>query len=221
MRQLTWPMLSATLLLAACATAPVPYPRGMDERFTAYARQAPCCDDPADFAYADLPGSGGLEFVIGQSNPLFEFQSGPSYFAAFRLPDSEEPYRVRIKSFFEGPAPPAGSIFYPVLAMMDDAFIVTRVSNLDNLSLDVALATPGGESGLSVTAPFDPTVMRERYLVVFTPAVLLGAAPDERREGDVLTGPTLEWLDRRGDGVIAPSPYGRLRISVAPVAPPG
>ena len=218
--------LTATLFLfplvflAACATTP-PYPRDLDARLATYAREAACCDDPAQFSYAELPAAGSLDFVIGSANPAFEFQSGMSHFAAFRLPDTGEAYRVRIKSYFDGPEPPDGSIFYPVLAMMDETYIVTRVSNLDNLALDTALATPGGRSGLAVTAPFDPNVTRERYLVVFTPAVLLGAAPDERRDGDVLTGPTLDWLDRRGRGVVTPSPFGRLSISIAPIAPPG
>jgi len=221
MRHPTWPLLFSACLLAGCATVSAPYPGDMEQRLAAYGQGAACCEDPAEFAYAELPASGSLDFVIGRANPLFEFQSGLSPFAAFRLPDTGQPYRVRIKSYFDGPAPPGGSIFYPVLAMMDDAFIVTRVSNLDNLSLDLALATPGGENGLEITAPFDPGQMRERYLVVFTPAILLGAPPDERRDGDVLTGPTLDWLDRRGNGVVSPSPYGRLHISIAPVAPPG
>ncbi len=221
MRHLTWLLPCSACLLAACATMPGPYPGDLERRLAAYALESSCCGDPAEFAYTALPESGGLDFVIGDLSPAFEFQSGLSAFAAFRLPETDQPYRVRIKSFFDGPAPPDGSIFYPVLAMMDDAFIVTRVSNLDNLSLDIALATPGGESGLAITAPFDPGQMRERYLVVFTPAILLGAPPAERRDGDVLTGPTLDWLDRRGNGVVSPSPYGRLHISIAPVAPPG
>ena len=74
---------------------------------------------------------------------------------------------------------------------------------------------------MAVTAPFDPAISPERYLVVFTPAVLLGAPPAERREGDVLTNPTLDWLQRRGDALVAASPFGRLSILVAPIAPPG
>ena len=220
-----WPparlLLIPAIALAGCAAAPRPYPADLDARLAAYAQGVPCCDDPAGFDFATLPAAGTVEVVIGEASPSFEFQSGLSRFAAFRLPESDASFRVQVKSYFDEAAPPAGSVFYPVLAMMDDAFIVTRVSNLENLRLDQALATPGGASGLAVVAPFDPGVSRERYLVVFTPAVLLGAPPPERREGDVLTLPTLDWLDRRGEGVVAPSPFGRLRITVAPSALPG
>lgn len=214
-------LLLAATALTGCAAAPRPYPADLDARLDAYAQGQPCCDDPAGFDFVGLPAAGTVEVVIGEASPTFEFQSGLSRFAAFRLPESGAPFRVQVKSFFDDATPPAGSVFYPVLAMMDESFIVTRVSSLENLRLDQALATPAGESGLAVIAPFDPGVSRERYLVVFTPAVLLGAPPPERREGDVLTLPTLDWLERRGDGVVTPSPFGRLRITVAPSALPG
>jgi hypothetical protein len=221
MRRPHW--LPATVLaaLGGCASTPPPYPGDLDARLALYAGAVACCEDPAAFAYAPLPVAGSIDFVIGGDSPTFEFQSGPSRFAAFRLPDTEGRFRVQVKSFFDDPPAPGGSVFYPVLAMMDDSFIVTRVSSLDNLRLDQALATPGGESGLAVIAPFDPAASRERYLVVFTPAVLVGAPPAERREGDVLTAPSVDWVARRNDNVVAPSPFGRLRIIVAPESLPG
>lgn len=218
MRCLSSAILLTLVGLSACAAAPQPYPVDTQARLAAYAAAAPCCDDPAGFDYAALPAAGNLDVVVGTASPVFEFHSGLSPLAAFRLPDTDLPYRVRVKSYFDGEGVD-GSVFYPVLAMLDDAYIVTRMSNLDGLKLDQALATPGGETGLAVTAPFHPRFSRERYLVVFTPAVLLGAAP-ERRDGDTQTLPTLDWLERRGDAVVAPSPFGRLRITVAPEALP-
>jgi len=193
----------------------------MDARLEAYAGSTACCDDPTSFTYTQLPEAGTVEVVIGRSSPTFDFQSGLSRFAAFRLPDGPGAFRVRVKSFFDGPDTSDGSVFYPVLAMMDDSFIVTRVSSLDNLRLEQALATPGGASGLAVTAPFDPNISPERYLVVFTPAVLLGAGPGDRRDGDVLTVPSADWMERKGKALIAPSPFGHISITIAPIAPPG
>jgi hypothetical protein len=181
-----------------------------------YGGTGACCEDPASFGYTALPDAGMVEFVIGRESPGFEFQSGLSRFAAFRLPDTPAPFNVRVQSFFDAPGGAGANVFYPVLAMMDDAFIVTRISSLENLRLDQALATPGGESGLAVIVPFDPDFSRERYLVVFTPAVLLGAPPPERRDGDLLTGPSIEWVGRRNENIVNPSPFGRLRITVAP-----
>lgn len=213
-------IIAAALLASGCAASARPYPGPLDARFAAYARAAPCCDDPAAFDYAELPATGRLEVVIGTTSPVFEFQSGRSHFAAFRLPAAAQPYRVRVRGLIDGPRADSASVFYPVLAMMDDAFVVTRVSGLDNLRLEQALTLPGGEPGLAVTAPFDPAQGRERYLVVFTPATLLGEPPPDRRDGDVLTAATRLWLERRGTTMIDPSPYGRLDVSVAPLDPP-
>lgn len=214
-------LIVAAALASGCATAGRPYPASLEARLAAYGRAVPCCDDPAAFHYAELPESGSLDIVIGPASPAFEFQSGRSHFAAFRLPPAIQPYRIRVRSIIDDAQADAASVFYPVLAMMDDAFIVTRVSGIDNLRLEQALTVPGGQPGLAVTAPFDPAMAKEIYLVVFTPAVLLGAAPPERRDGDVLTGATRSWLERRGDARVDPSPYGRLNISIAAVEPPG
>lgn len=217
---MSWSLATVAVLLAGCASTPPPYPAQADARLALYAASEACCDDPAAFAYTDLPAAGRLEFVIGGGDPAFEFQSGVSRFAAFRLPDTGEAFRVQVKSYIDGEGSGERAVFYPVLAMMDDAFIVTRVSSLENLRLDTEIATPGGDNGVAVTAPFDPGISRERYLVVFTPAVLLGSPPAERREGDVLTLPTLDWLQRRGDAIVPPSPFGRLRIVIAPASLP-
>ena len=65
----------------------------------------------------------------------------------------------------------------------------------------------------------DPAEQPGRYLVVFTPAALLGAPPDDRREGDLLTPASLAWMERRGEMALPASPYGRLRITVVPEYP--
>jgi hypothetical protein len=54
------------------------------------------------------------------------------------------------------------------------------------------------------------------YLVVFTPAALLGQPPPDDREGDMLSLSALAWRERSGEGALPPSPYGRLQVTVAP-----
>ena len=207
---------------AACATAPPQsYPAQPEARLALYARTKACCDDPSAFSYQSLPAQGFADAVVNRSSPAFEFHSGLSPFTAFELPKAAAPYRLRVKSFFDTGRDGEASIYYPVVALLDDTFIVLRMSGLDNLRLEPALATPGGETGLAVTIPIDPATEDARYLVVFTPAAVLGSAPDARREGDLLTPASLAWLERRGDAAVAASPYGRLRITIAPELPAG
>lgn len=209
-------LLAATL--AGCAATSAGLPGSDTARLAAYERAKACCDDPGRFDFEALPATGTVTRVIGTAAPLFEFQSGRSHFAAYRLPDADEPYRVRVKSFFAGRSGPDGYVFYPVVALLDESMFVSRVTGIDNLRLDQGLTVPGGESGLVVTVPLDRRVARERYLVVFTPAVLLGSPPDDRREGDMLTEPVREWMQKRGV-FVAPSPYGRIEVSVIPGSP--
>lgn len=189
------------------------------ERLALYARATACCDDPSSFRYLTLPQRGFADAAVDRAAPVFDFHSGLSPFAAFELPQADGPYRVRVKSLFDARDDGDSGVFYPIIALLDDTFIVTHMTSLDSLRLEPALATAGGEAGLAVTLPIDPRTQRGRYLVVFTPAVMLGAPPDDRREGDVLTPASLAWLERRGEAVLPASPYGRLRITVAPDMP--
>ena len=101
-------------------------------------------------------------------------------------------------------------MFYPVIALLDDTFIVVHMTGPDSLRLEPALATPGGEPGLAVSIGVDPAEQKGKYLVVFTPAALLGKPPPADREGDMLSLSALAWLERRGEAALPASPYGRL-----------
>lgn len=208
--------LAMAAALAGCAAAPLQsYPAKPEARLALYARTQACCDDPSGFSYLPLPERGFTDAVVSRASPAFDFHSGLSPFAAFELPKVATPYRLRVKSLFDPGRDEEPSVFYPVVALLDDTFIVLRMSGLDNLRLEPGLATAGGETGLAVTMPIDPAMESARYLIVFTPAAVLGAAP-ERREGDLLTPASLAWLERRGDTAVPASPYGRLRITIAP-----
>lgn len=207
----------AVAACAGCATAPPqPYPADAAAQRAIYARSTACCDDPSAFRFSALPLPGFTDAVIDRTAQVFDFHSGLSPLAAFELPRSDAPYRVRVKSLFDPRDGGEAGVFYPVVALLDDTFIVTQMTGLDSLRLEPALATAGGEAGIAVTLAIDPRAERGRYLVVFTPAVLLGAPPDSRREGDVLTPATLAWMERRGQAALPALPYGRLRLTVAP-----
>jgi hypothetical protein len=213
-------VLLAAIACAGCAAGPAPsYPATAEARLALYAETTPCCDDPSGFPFKALPPRGFTDAAVDKTSPVFDFHSGLSPFVAFELPRQTAPYRVRVKSVFDEKRGGSGGVFYPVVALLDETFIVVHMTGVDNLRLEPALATPGGTPGLSVSLAIDPAEQKGKYLVVFTPAVLLGAPPDLRREGDLLTPPTLAWLERRGETAIPASPYGNIKITVAPDQP--
>ncbi len=207
----------ASTVLAACAMQAAPsYPATTEARLATYAKATPCCDDPSGFRFNALPQQGNADAIVDLSSPVFDFHSGLSPFAAFELPAENTPYRIRVKSLFDRKSGDKTGVFYPVVALLDDTFIVVHMTGLESLRLEPALATVGGEAGLAVSLGIDPAENRGKYLVVFTPAALLGAPPDSRREGDMLSPEALAWIERRGEGALPASPYGRLKITVAP-----
>lgn len=210
----------AAAALAGCASQPAPsYPAATAARLATYAEATPCCDDPSGFAFGALPRQGNAQATIDPATPVFDFQSGVSPFAAFALPQQASRYRIRVKSLFDAKDSGEHGVFYPVVALLDDTYIVVHMTGLESLRLEPALATPGGESGLAASIGIDPTEQDARYLVVFTPAVLLGKPPPPDREGDVLSLSALAYMERRGEAALPASPYGRLSITVAPETP--
>jgi hypothetical protein len=203
--------------LAGCATPSASsYPAATEARLATYAKATPCCDDPSGFRFVALPKQGNADAVVDESSPVFDFQSGVSPFVAFELPELSVPYRVRVKSLLDPKGGDDTGAFYPVIALLDDTFIVVHITGLESLRLEPALATTNGDTGLAVSVGIDPAERRGKYLVVFTPAALLGKLPPEDREGDMLTPSAIAYMERRGDSALPPSPYGRLRITVAP-----
>lgn len=207
----------ACAAMAGCAASTgASYPAATSARLANYAKATPCCDDPSGFRFIALPMQGHTDAVIDRTSPVFDFQSGLSPFVAYELPEQASRYRVRVKSLVDPEGNDDAGAFYPVIALLDDTFIVVHMTGLESLRLEPALATVDGESGLSVSIGLDPAERQGKYLVVFTPAALLGNAPPDDREGDVLSLSALAWLERSGEGALPASPYGRLRVTVAP-----
>jgi len=208
---------SAAVGLAGCASQPTQsYPASAASRLASYDKATACCDDPSSFRFTELPKQGYADATLDGSTPVFDFQSGLSPFIAYELPDATTPYRIRVKSLFDRKGGDKAAVFYPVVAILDDTFIVAHMTALESLRLEPALATAGGESGLAVSIGIDPAQRQGKYLVVFTPAALLGKAPADDREGDMLTLSSMAYMERKGEAAIPASPYGRVRITIAP-----
>ena len=141
--------------------------------------------DPESFDYRDLPSEGWIEARITEASPQFEFKSGLSRYAAFRLPRTGSRVLVDIVSTLEPAEDPARSqVFYPSLALSSDAFYVVRASEGPSWRFDLPEYAQTVAPGYRLTVDIDPTGP-ERYLVIFTrladlQAGLAGAADHGR-----------------------------------------
>jgi hypothetical protein len=165
--------------------------------------------DPADFRYEPLPAAGDLDFSIDAQSPTFEFQSGVSAYRAFRLPAGDGPYFVDLRSFLDGPAHPARArVFYPVIAVLTDDFLVSRTTELELLHFDLPMLEATIAPAYRVTLGVDPQHTHERYLVVFTPAQLAAG----RQLPPISTPQSAAEAARVA--FLGAAPHGRLRISI-------
>ena len=175
----------------------------------AAAAAAAAATDPAQFRYEALPADGVVDFAIDASSPTFEFQSGVSAYRAFRLPSAAGPYLVEVRSFLSGPLDPARArVFYPVVAVLTDDFLVSRTTELELLRFDLPVLEGSSAPAYRVMVAIDPQRTREQYLVVFTPAKLTSA-----RELPPISTPD-SAAEAARYAFLGAAPHGRLRISV-------
>ncbi len=170
-----------------------------------------CCADPSRFHYEPLPAEGSVDLVINSSSPTFEFQSGPSAYRAFVLPAATRPYFVEVRSFMSGGSDPARArVFYPVIAVLTDDFLVSRSTDLEALRFDLPLFEETSLPAYRLVLAVDPGNARERYIVLFTPARL--------SEGRLL--PPISTPESAAEAAklafLGAAPYGRLRITLRP-----
>ena len=173
-----------------------------------------CCTDPARFKYEPLPSDGSVDLVIDAKSPTFEFQSGMSAFRAYALPSATRPYVVEVRSFLSrGPDPRSARVFYPVVAVLTDDFLVSRTTDLESLRFDLPLFEETTAPAYRLVLAVDPGNSHEKYLVVYTPALL--------NEGRTL--PPISTPESAADAAkiafLGAAPYGRLRITLRPGEP--
>lgn len=170
---------------------------------------APAATDPSAFRYEALPVEGAIDFTIDARSPTFEFQSGVSAYRAFRLPDDNGPFYVDLRSFLLGPADPArAQVFYPVIAVLTDDFLVSRSTELEQLHFDLPVLEGTIAPAYRLTLGLDPAHSRERYLVVFTPAQLFAG----RQLPPISTPESAAEAARYA--YLGAAPNGRLRLSI-------
>jgi hypothetical protein len=134
--------------------------------------------DPGEFRYEPLSVDGTLETSIDAATAVFEFKTGRSAFRAFRLPALDRPYLIEVQSLLSGGTDAArGRVFYPVAALLNDDFMVSRQTDLDALRFDLPVFENARAPAYRLSIGVDPAQGKERYLVVFTPAALLSARP--------------------------------------------
>ena len=119
---------------------------------------AVCCTSMAEFKYMPLPLTEEKEVTFGAESPVFVFETGKSFFAAYRLPAWSAPYQIRAEA--QGGDVRRG-LFSPSALVLDGDFKVKRQFNVASMS--GTNARPG-----VVHIFVNESNKDEHYLVLFT-----------------------------------------------------
>lgn len=103
------PVSLVALLLASCA-APVA------QQDSALTSKAVCCKSLSEFSYSSLPLGRRETFRLDASSRAFEFPTGKSYFAAFKL-EPKANRQINIESNFNGQL--IGQYLHPILTFLN------------------------------------------------------------------------------------------------------
>lgn len=147
-------------LLAGCASnTPV------DKQVSAPTNAQVCCNDYAQFPFAQLGDKESLSFDIDQSSPVGKFAEGNSYFEAFRFSDRSGQVQVTLSSLMID-----DSVFSPQVQLLDHSFKVVKTITLDNFQT----LTSNAFTRTRYVTKFKTNTDVTPYFAIYTPADTLG-----------------------------------------------
>ena len=196
------------LQLSGCATT-------YKEAITSYNDAQVCCKTMGEFLYETINVGQSKEFLIDKNSQAFAFNSGKSYFKAFMLPTSAQPYHVKIESYSlasnEGPS--GDYVFYPALITLDKNYNILHVSDprrfqpLKNTFLDQPSFIFWQNAGFKLRGQLPVTEKsNEKYLVILT--------TDKSMEKNTIFPLPNDPYGFKQEKSIVNSPHGAINISL-------
>ena len=133
-----------------------------------------CCEKYEQFDFQPLKPNNTESVTIDTGSPAFTFDSGKSYFKAFRLPVRGKSYFIVVKSYFVDKEKRSGEpyIFRPMVMLLDANYRVTR--KVDNgIVIPINSGNSMNQTWLEMEIKVNPHAADERFVVIYTTAALL------------------------------------------------
>ena len=135
----------------------------------------PCCNSFSEVRFTPLAVNTEIDVLMDQASPVYNFDSGKSYFLAYQLPDSKKSFTLTIKSYYQGHA------FYPSVLVLDNNYKITRF-----ITTPVFKYAKGDffeRDRVEGTIHFADNSINESYIIVMTTDKLM-EQPEYFSEGD-------------------------------------
>lgn len=215
-----WVLLAGftiALLSAGCATTSYEV---VMKRY----REAPvCCKSITEFSYEDLHQGDSKSFDLNAASPAFAFDTGKSYFKAFRLPTFSAPYRITIRSYILGNDLRSAYIFLPQALLLNDRNEVVRSTDFRFLKLEKAGFSETAKETWGIMYKLEGHIdvvaenRQERFLVIYTTEKLLTARMSTSRWVSIpiiFPGIVTAIPVGKEEVLVPASPVGRINVSV-------
>ncbi|MDE1465630.1 MalM family protein [Spartinivicinus poritis] len=133
---------------------------------TALKSASSCCSSLANLQYQPLEANKTTDVVIDSGSPVFEFDTGKSYLAAYKLPANQRSMQIKLYS-------KAGKTVYsPSVLLLDSEFRITRILADEDFVYRPAWGfktdSIDGTFRIDRSQPGNP--YNEMYLVIFSTA---------------------------------------------------
>ena len=163
---LAW--LAASLVSSCAAVKPLE----KDRQELAAAQT--CCESYAQFHFKPLDFRETERIIINRESPVFQFDTGKSYFQAFSLPMPGKSYSIIVSSYLVEQKTRSGTsyVFSPVVMFLDADYRVTRKVD-KGFAAVVNAGNSINDAKLEVSITINPRAANERFMVIYTTMALL------------------------------------------------
>lgn len=163
------------LFLGGCATT------SYEVEMNRYRSAPVCCQFISEFPFEELHLGDSKSFDLNEESPAFVFDTGKSYFKAFRLPPFSAPYQVTVRSYILGNDLRSAYIFIPQALLLNDRYEVVRNIDFRYLKLEKAGFAETVKETWGIMRKLEGHIdvteenRKECFLVIFTTDKLLTA----------------------------------------------
>lgn len=136
-----------------------------------------CCASLAELPYRNVTEAGTIRAAIGLDSPAYNFDSGKSFFAAYRIDNLPRPLALRIGSSLTADPTsisrligmPGNLIFAPVVLILDERFNIRRTME-PGKALATCVPSNGNSAGDVYVTTFDieEPADQAKYIIVMT-----------------------------------------------------
>ncbi|MFG0876048.1 MalM family protein [Aeromonas media] len=181
-----------------------------DAAVSALSSASECCRDLSALPYKELPVSTGQVVPIDTSSPVYRFEEGKSYFAAYHLPVNSGDLRITVEGIVDH------TLFNPIALMLDSRHRVTRKLGPETFKYEPARFMNGDrmEAVFTVDRSQVGNPNNESYLVIYTDESKLGGTTTVMSQTKLMAK-SMSVVDYGAkDPVVPHSPWGVVRLSV-------